>query len=444
VATFYGSLAAIPAWAEPRIAVIPFGRFQVEHQLTQALCGEVTCVVSGQVTRQGRVDWARVSAAQLTGVVTGKIGRDPHTKKRFVDIHVVATPHVVLVRKKAPLQGTALSASSLRALTQELVGVLNRAHGPERAPTPVQAAPKAVETAEPGVAAAPAPFVAAPLPAAPPVGAAVTAGVAPVAAAAASREEAPSQVEVPRAAEAREPALLEVQVTLAFLNRQYSYAESTTNLTLRNSSVPLAWEPGLLVGVFPVRSPTGPFAAFGFQVAVATTVGMGVQRENDTSGTIFPAVSVAAGVDLITRLRVSNTVQLAPLLGWQMMNFEVSKASDGTVLTGQPAVHWRAFRVGLKLDVGLSAWCTLFLEASYLYTYSAGPLTSAPYFTSSSAGLSFDTALGLAFRVAAPLEVRLGFVFTRYALDFNGPGPAPVNGVSDQLLGGTLGLRYSY
>jgi hypothetical protein len=242
----------------------------------------------------------------------------------------------------------------------------------------------------------------------------------------------------------REPALLEVQLTLAFLNRQYSYSASGTNLSFRNTSVPFEGEPSLLVGVFPLRSQTGTVAAFGLEVAVGTSVGMEVQRQGDVTGTMFPSVSITAGADVITKLRVGKSLLLSPLVGWQMMNFQVSKASDGTVLTGQPAVHWRALRAGLKLDWELSGWCTLFAELSYLYTYSAGTLTSAAYFPNSSPGLSFDSAVGFSFRVTPNLELRVGFVFTLYAVDFNGSGPAPVSGVSDQLLGGTFGIRYSY
>jgi hypothetical protein len=441
------------ASAKPSITIIPFGRYPVERQLTQTLCSEVSCVGSGQVLRHGHVDWERVEAAQLTGVLTGKIERDSSGKKRLVDIQIMAPGHVVLVRKKAPLHGMALSSTVLHALTVELVGVLHRAHGPERVPV-AEAAPNAADAAAPKPAeaavaplAAGAPGPVASAPAAPPA-APEAAGTAVGAAAAAT---APSAKEVPAEAEAapspteREPPLLEVQATLAFLNREYSYSQgASTNPILRNSTVPLVAEPGLLVGIFPLRSAKGLFASFGLEAAVATSVGLNVQRDNDNSGTIFPAASVSAFVQLLSWLRLGQTLRLAPLLGWQMMNFEVQKASDGTVLTGQPPVHWRAFKAGLKLDVDFSSWCTLFVELSYLYPYSAGALTSAPYFTQASAAPSFDSALGLAFRVAPPLEVRVGFVFTLYALGFSGPGPAPVTGVSDQLVGATLGVRYTY
>lgn len=441
VAAAAGLLFAAEAAAKPSIAVIPFGRFPVERQLTHALCAEVTCVNPGQVTRQGRVDWERVSAAQLTGVVLGKIVRDATSHKRLVDIQVVAPGHIILVRKKAPLQSMALSAANLHALTVELVGVLNRAHGPER-PPPVEAPPApAAETA--AVAKAGAPEAAATAPAKRAPAAAAQAPAAPTAAIApAASEELVSGAEAK--AEEAEPSLLEVQATFAVLNRQYSYSSATSNNPiLRNSSSPGFLEPGLQVGFFPVRASSGAFESFGLQAGAAIAVGLTLQREGDTSGLVFPADSVTANVAFLTRLRVGRVVRLTPLLGWQMMNFDVHKAS-GVVLTGQPGVHWRALSAGLKLDVDFASWCSLFVEASYLYVYTAGPLTSAAYFASSSAAPSFDTALGLAFRVSPRLEIRVGFVFTRYALSFGGSGPAPVRGVDDQLLGGTLGIRYNY
>ncbi len=423
------------AAAKPSLAIIPFGRHPVERQLTQALCREVTCVSAGTVTRQGRVDWGRVAAAELTGVLMGKIGREPTSKRRYLDIQVLAPGHVILVRRKLPLQALALSATSLQALTAELVGGLRRAHGPERVPPPVRVAPAAPEAPVPPGESAPAsPPPPSPPPVSPP---------APTSGPGASSAESPAEPEAPQAQE-REPPLLEVEATFALVSRQYSYAARAVNLTLRDATVPFAGEPGLALGIFPVRSPTGALQAFGVEAGLATGVGMTIRRDNDASGTLFPAVSLSATVALTARLRVSKAVRLGPTLGWQMMNFAVQKAADGTVLSGQPPVHWRALRAGLKLDVDLSAWCTAFFEASYLYTYTAGPLTSAPYFTSSTPGLSFDTALGLAFHVAPRLDVRLAFVFTRFAVNFTGPGPAPVSGVSDQLLGGLVGVRYSY
>ncbi len=436
-------LQAAPGWAAPRISVIPFGRYPVERQLTQALCGEVTCIPSSQVLRQGHLDWERVAAAQLTGVVIGRIGRDANTKRRYVDIQVVAPGRIVLVRKKAFLSNMALSSAALHSVTADLVGVLHRAHGPERTAVPVPPAPPGQATA-----VAPAAGVAPALakPEAPSPAAAVPAAAVANAPGAAAAEEVPSEPEPAGAAERREPTLLEVQVTFAFLNREYSYATlpGSTPL-LRNTFVPLAEEPTLLVGFFPLRAPSGVFESLGVELGAGVSVGMELQRAADSSGTTFPALSVVANASLLSRLRLSKAVRLAPVVGWQMMNFQVQAASNGTVLTGQPEVNWRALRAGLKLDVDFASWCALFLELSYLYPYSAGPLTRAPYFASFSAAPSFDTALGLSFRVAPPLEVRLGVVFTRYALNFaSGSGPAGVSGVSDQLVGFTLGLRYSY
>ncbi|MGO9831411.1 MAG: hypothetical protein ACLPJH_14830 [Myxococcaceae bacterium] len=432
-------LTAAPGSAAPRISVIPFGRYPVERQLTQTLCGEVTCIPSSQVLRQGHVDWERVSAAQLTGVVTGKIGRDPNTKRRYVDVQVVAPGHVVLVRKKAPLSNMALSSAALRSVTADVVGVLHRAHGPERSATAVPPAPAGEAKAPvPAVVAAPA----AEKPGTPSATAPAAAGA--TAPGAAAQEEVPAEPEP--AAGTREPSLLEVQVTFAFLNREYSYSTLPGSTpVLRNTFVPLAEEPTLLLGFFPLRAPSGLFESLGVELGAGVSVGMELQRAADTSGTTFPALSVVANAALVTRLRLGKAVRLAPVVGWQMMNFQVQKAANGTVLSGQPEVNWRALRAGVKLDVDFSSWCALFLELGYLYPYSAGPLTRAPYFASFSAAPSFDTALGLSFRVAPPLEVRGGVVFTRYALNFaSGSGPVGVTGVTDELVGFTLGVRYSY
>ncbi len=410
----------------------------MERQLTQSLCAEVTCVAASQVLRQGRLDWGRVAAAELTGVLTAKILRDASGKKRLVDIQLLAPGPVVLVRKKAPLSNLALSSAALHTLTADLVGVLHRAHGPEREVADAPATAAAPAAALPATQATPAP------PAVPTEAAAVPAVATPAPASPPVAEGVPAEAESP-VGDRPEPSFLEVQVSLAFFNREYTYAAAPGSTpVLRSTFVPLAAQPSLLVAVFPFRASSGVFESFGVEAGVGISVGMLLQRENDTSGTTFPAVSLVANAALLARLRLGPAVRLAPLWGWQMMNFDVQKAADGTVLTGQPGVHWRALRAGLALDVDFNAWCALFLELSYLDPYSAGPLTRSPYFTSSSAALSFDSAVGLSFRVSPSLQVRLGVALTLYALSFgSGSGPANITGVTDQLVGFVLGFRYS-
>ncbi|HXX32528.1 MAG TPA: hypothetical protein VEJ89_17635, partial [Myxococcaceae bacterium] len=115
---------------QPRITILSFGRHEVERQLRGSLCASVTCVPPGDVTTRGRIDWRKVTTSQLTGVVTGKVTTDAKTHRRIVDIQVFASAQVILVRKKVPLSGTALSSASLKSLTADLVGVFMRAYGP--------------------------------------------------------------------------------------------------------------------------------------------------------------------------------------------------------------------------------------------------------------------------------------------------------------------------
>jgi len=445
------ALPGVASARQPRTSILSFGRHEVERQLRSSLCASLTCIPPGEITTKGRIDWRKVSANQLTGVVTGRLAIDPRTHRRLVDIQVFANAQVILVRKKVFLQGYALSPSALKTLTVDLIGVFMRAYGPGR--EPAAAPPPAVPPSPPPAEVVP-PTVAAPAAAA--AGAAAARPAAPAPArppAAAPAAPAPAEEAMVAAAEAAAPAaeeawppLVEVQVTVGVLHRQYGYTgEQGSNPVLRNAIVPVAAQPGLYVAVYPLRAPDGLFSGLGIEAAVATSVGMQLQRENDTSGKTFPAVSFGAGAGLRLNLRLSKAVTLSPVIGWQAYNFDVHRAADGTVLTGQPAVHWRAFAAGLKLDVAFNAWCSLFAELTYLYVYSAGPLTSAPYFTESSAAPSFDTTLGLAFRVAPRLQLRVGFALTRYAVDFSGgTGPAPVTGASDQILGGTLAVRYNF
>jgi hypothetical protein len=414
------------AWAKPRTAVVPFGRPEMERQLTEALCAEVTCVGASTVMTQGHVDWKKVSSAQLTGVVTGKLGRDSRTRKQVLDVQLLANAQVILMRKKVPLQGTSLSARSVKALSAELVGVLNRAHGPgESAPLPAEGSAAAGPAA--GVLAAPG---------APSTQSPATAG-----------DPAPRADEGASDAEGEDPRppLLEVQATLGLLHRRYVVSGQSGGTVFRDSTVPILAAPGLFVAVNPLRSAEGFFASLGLEGGVATSVGVNIERENDPTSPTFPAVLVAAQVGLRTKLRLGSSVLLRPLLGWQMMNFDVHRSAAGSVLTGQPAVHWRAIRAGLGVDATFASWFGLFAEFSYLYVYSAGPLMAAAYFPDASPSPSFSGALGLSFRVAPRLQLRLGFEFTRYALELNdATSPVRATSVSDLVGGVTLGVRYSY
>jgi hypothetical protein len=445
---------ASPGWAKPSTAVLPFTGAKtkkhpdVERQLAASLCEAVTCVSASQVTTRGQVDWAKVSDAELTGVVIGKLTKDPKTKRNVADIQVMANARVILVRRKVTLQGTALSPAALVTLRNDLLGVLQRAHGPEK-PPPAAAAPAPPAPGAPAAAAA----ASAAGVAAGTTGAAGAVAAPPTVAAprVSAPEPAPSEAAAPAEAEspAREeeiwPPLLEVQATLGILHREYSVTGQASALILRNSIVSLLAEPGLFVAFNPLRSPEGFFASLGIEAGVATSVGVNIQRQNDTTGLAFPAVLFMANVDLRLKLRLGSAVLLEPVVGWQMMNFDVHPALDGTALTGQPGVHWRAISTGLGVRVAFASWCSLFAEFDYLFVLSLGPLTSAAYFPDASASPSFSGTLGLSFRVAPRLELRVGFAFQSYSADLNdATSPPRARSVSDQVAGGTLGARYSF
>jgi len=241
----------------------------------------------------------------------------------------------------------------------------------------------------------------------------------------------------------RGPPLLEVQPTLGLLHRTFEVSSGGgAPPTLRSTSVPTAAQPGIYLALYPLRSREGLFQSLGLEGTASASVGMQVQRENDPSGTLFPAVAFGASLAVRCNLRL-GPVTVGPVMGWQLYNFDVHPSSTGEVLTGQPAVHWRAWTPGLKVEVALGRW-ELFAEGRYLYIYSVGPLEGSGAFTSFTAAPSFDTVAGFGVRFTPDLQLRFAFAFARYAIQVPaGASTAQVNGVSDQLLGGSLSVRYS-
>jgi hypothetical protein len=432
------ALTATPALAEkPRVTLLPFGHADLERQLRGALCSDLTCVPAGAVTVKGRLDWRKVSAEELTGVVKAKIARDAN-RRRILDVEVFATAKVILVRRKVPLSGTAMSTATLRGLQADLVGVIRRAHGPgeERAPAVAPVVPPPGPPLAATVVPPPAPL--------PPSAAAA----APLATAPVTPAEAAPAISGPPAVEQaqaeRGPPLLDVQPTLGLLHRSFEVSGGGGAApVLRSTSVPTTAQPGLYLAVYPLRAREGFFSSLGLEGTVSASVGLQVARENDPAGTLFPATSFGASVALRLNLRLGPAVTLGPVVGWQLYNFDVHPAASGEVLTGQPAVHWRALAPGLKLDVALGRW-GLFLEARYLYVYSLGPLESSSAFTSFSAAPSFDGTVGFRVHLTPEVQLRLAFAYARYAIQVPaGASSSQLTGLSDQLLGGTLSLRYS-
>jgi hypothetical protein len=431
-------LVGVPAAAEkPRISVIPFGHSDLERQLRGALCTDLACVPASAVTVKGRLDWRKVSAEQLTGVVKAKIARDAATRHRILDVEVAAGAKVLLVRKKVPLAAATLSTANLRALQADLVGVIRRAHGPgEDRP----ALPPAAVAAPPLAAAPGTPPVVPPPP--PPAQLTEPTAVAPPEPAEPAAAAAP-RAEVGTVQAERGPPLLEVQPTLGLLHRTFEVGSgSGAPSTLRSTSVPTSAQPGIYLALYPLRSREGLFASLGLEGTASASVGMQVQRENDPSGTLFPAVAFGASLALRCNLRL-GPVTLGPVAGWQLYNFDVHPSSSGEVLTGQPAVHWRAWTPGLKVEVNLGRW-EVFAEGRYLYIYSVGPLQSSGAFSSFTAAPSFDAAVGFGVRFTPDLQLRFAFAFARYAIQVPvGASTTQVNGVTDQLVGGSLSVRYS-
>ena len=429
-------LLCAPARAEkPRISVIPFGHSDLERQLRGALCTDLACVPASAVTTKGRLDWHKASAEELTGVVKAKIARDA-ARHRILDVEVLASAKVILVRKKVPLGGATLSASTLHALQADLVGVIRRAHGP----------------GEDRPVAPPAPVAAAPLAAAPPTAplvpptpptAQVTEPTPPPPPEPAEATPAAAQMTTERVQAERGPPLFEVQPTLGLLHRTFEVSSGGGAApTLRSTSVPTSAQPGIYLALYPLRSSEGLFHSLGLEGTASASVGMQVQRDNDPSGTLFPAVAFGASLAVRCNLRL-GPVTLGPVVGWQLYNFDVHPSSSGEVLTGQPAVHWRAWTPGLKVEVALGRW-ELFAEGRYLYIYSVGPLESSGAFTSFTAAPSFDAVAGFGVRFTPDLQLRFAFAFARYAIQVPvGASPSQVNGVTDQLLGGSLSVRYS-
>lgn len=142
----------------------------------------------------------------------------------------------------------------------------------------------------------------------------------------------------------------------------------------------------------------------------------------------------------------SSGIAVVPAVGLAYTSFSVSADKDGNKLTGLPQVAYTSLKVGVGAEAPLlDNKLLLFLNVSFLPTFSAGEVISPTYFPEGKLwGLMGH--LGASYQIIGGLEARLVFQFERYDLSFTfqDGDKYTATGAADLMVGGTLGVGYRF
>lgn len=415
-----GSKVSVMPFSGPRAAAL-------RGQVVEALCKEFDCLPQTKVVVKGKPDWKRAKKEGLGAVVTGHVVKVK--KKLRVEVSVLTGAGKPAWKKTLPVgAGGKLEASGLAGLRSAVEAHVRREEVP-------LVAPLARKEEPPPAPAEPEP----PLPSRTPS--------APEPVAVREPEPAPpTPVEEIGETTPRFPPTFVAQVGTELFSRTFDYQGLTTD-NLRTYRAPLVIAPRLRLELYPLARVVRGVAG-GLGVEGDYFMALGLKSRRKGADVAYP--TTLTRLDVAARLRLMpfgvDSASVTPLLGLRLTDFKLGAASDGSVLSGIPAVSYQAGRVGLGVDVPLlDGKLAVGGEAAVLLVMKSGEILSTAYFPSGQAS-GLEVALGAGFRVVPSFEVRAEGRLTRTQLSFKtAPEDTYVaSGATDQNLGGGLSLRYRY
>jgi hypothetical protein len=399
-------LAASVDAAELRVAVLPFsgpGAPAPRLQIVRAVCfsGDLTCVPSKLLLRQGEADWDRIRQRDVSLVVTGRV-RGP-AAARVLEIEAFRADESSAFRETLPLEtnGT-LARDAVQELDQR---VLQLARRPSAERPTVERRPPAPEPRGP-----PAP------------------------------EPAPAPLR-PSARVAPRPLLaVEAGIDLVYRAFEYDRLESPELLPYRTA--PFIPAPRIRVEAHPlVTSRTDALADLGVEVDFLAAIGLRTLDENDrTYETRFQRLDI--GVKWSTRIDPGSQLLVTPVAGYRYAVFDVGLNADGQALVGVADPGYHALRGGIAAEYPLGQ-TTLFARAEYVHPLGFGGIRT--YFPEVS-GAAFELEGGAGYRITGGFELRARAHYGRYLLYFRPAATAlyQASGATDDYLGLGLLARYAF
>ncbi len=175
----------------------------------------------------------------------------------------------------------------------------------------------------------------------------------------------------------------------------------------------------------------GLYGDFGYAFGISS---------QDTAGNTYATSSLLYDVGLRGRIPLGH-FDLGIRAGYGAHSFSI--ADSGANPSGVPAVNYQFVRVGVTGRYDIADRVGIMLGFSYLITLGSGAYhMNFPH--ESVHGL--DANIGLAVRVVAGLEVRVGFDFRAFLHSHNvqAGDPYMVEGATDILYGADFGLAYRF
>lgn len=408
--------AASAEAAAPKISVLRFTgpKAATPHgQLEDLLCGTYECVSPAKLTRRGRPDWAKVRAAGVDWILTGKV-TGPRAK-RVLTVELFDAQGVRQWRQPVALarNGKLMRSGAEKLLRQieETVRPPEPAPPPppaETPPSPPERKPEVVESER------------------------------------AQQPPPPEEPPAPSGAALTPRPLVVAEAGVAGVYRNYRYLGLTTGNLRAYETAPLFFAPRLHLELYPLaRAVSGLAQGLGVEAGYAFAVGL---RSVDENGVAY-ATSVSQ-VDVAARLQLwpaeGLPLKLAPVAGYRWASFLVGASKDGARLKGMPGIRYGGLLLGVDGEYSVSDSVPVFARLAWVPLFGLGELGQQTF--PEHGGFGVEARVGVGYRIVAGLQLRLEAHYTQYRLSFRTEKGAPflATGAVDQYAGGAALVRYTY
>jgi hypothetical protein len=420
LAVFSSSVLAqrvvFPIFSGPKAAI-------VRKQLTDQMCESLECLAATTSVKRGKPDFKAAKKQRVEFFVPGKIVKS--RKQTTLQLVIFDAKGKTLSKKSFDLVKGALTLKSLTQAADFLSGKLQ-----PKAPEPKSAtnAPEQVPDTEEPVAKPVAKTEKAP-PQKP----------TQVAEAEQRVKIEPDENPSPRL-QSNKPPVVVADLSLELINRKFDYLEAQS-AQLKRYDLPLYPAPAINVQFYPLalmRSDAlaGLGLELGLSIAPYLRSRPSIEESYPTSATRFDAALTFRAIPF------SFPMEIRPFLGIRSQSFVISQVNN-VGISDLPNLSFLGLRFGSHLEVPVVAnVLSIFGHVALNPVLSSSEIIGSTYFKSGS-NFGFDFGLGLGVWVLPILQIRAGFDFNSYSLNFNlSPEDVYVaKGAYDRYISGTVGLR---
>jgi hypothetical protein len=449
----------MPAGAAPRISIAPVRgdtRAAVTKQLGSALCSTFECVPISKLRTRGRLDFAKVRAQKVAGIVAGTVVTKKRTGGQVLEVALLTRSITPAWGRTYPLTGKGiLSRDSAMDLAAEVDSRLGGGAPPPTAPAapeppappappPALAAPPPASEVPPPPPAAPPPVAALaepvpePPPVAPPPPAPERAARAPPAARGETRE--------PGGERAQAHPVVAVEAGAHVTQRKLSYEGVPSGASaLRGFEANVIASPRFRLELYPAALLTEGFFA-GIGLFADYGLSMGLKTKDPASGAEHSTRLTRLGGGLLWRLQLSSSSRFAivPAVSYQQLKFTIEPLA-GAPIAGLPDSNLSGLKGGIGAEIPLGDAVSILLGAGYVKWTTAKDLVGGGFFPGGSAyALEAEAGFSVAFSGLLSLRILGEYSGTKYSLEPDLSGTYQATGATDRYLGGRAMLRAEF